>query len=253
MADLGQTSRTISGVDKVREAAPSRTVSPSVGSFQDMAFRKLIHDDAAVPRAPIAVPLPPSQLTPVPVTREEVPYPSGQVHELEPNRSLPDMEADATSDELQVLERRSKYRNDPHRCGREDAVTNANEDVVGRLKRKKGHLKVYPQERVIRVNSVEEDATQKRNRVAGGSRQSINDFEDDTAEETSDSEDGAGRDSDGELNDTPPIALAVSRGKGTADHHVGKNSPAKRGKRGHRVVRKNVPMKTRAAAQKGRQ
>ena len=83
-----------------------------------MAFRKLIHDDATVPRAPIAVPLPPSQLAPVPVTREEVPYPSGQVQELEPNRSLPDMEADATSDELQVLERRSKYRNDPHRCGR---------------------------------------------------------------------------------------------------------------------------------------
>ena len=39
-ADLGQTSRTISGVDRVREQGPSRTPSPSVGSFQDMAARR---------------------------------------------------------------------------------------------------------------------------------------------------------------------------------------------------------------------
>ena len=76
MADLGQTSRTIFGVDKVREVAPSRIVSPSVGSFQDMAFRKPTHDDAAVARAPLALPLPPSQLAPPPCTGEEVPYTS---------------------------------------------------------------------------------------------------------------------------------------------------------------------------------
>ena len=179
------------------------------------------------------------------------------------------MEANATSDELPVQERRTKSRNDPHRCGREDVVANANEEVIGRLKRKKGHLKVYPQERVIRVTSLEEDAAQKRNRVAGGSRQSINDFEDDTAEDSSDSEEGAGRDSDGDLKDTSPTSLGVARGKepvglksahelesfrkGNADHHVGKISSSKRGKRGHPPNRKNLPMKTRAAAQKGRQ
>lgn len=255
MADLGQTSRTISGVDKVRDAAPSRTVSPSVGSFQDMAFKKPTHDDTPHSRAPL--PLPPSQLAPPPSTGEEIPYTSSQLQELEPNCSLPDMEADATSDELQVQERRTKSRNDPHRCGKEDAVANANEEVIGRLKRKKGHLKVYPQERVIRVSSVEEDATQKRNMVAAGSRQSIHDFEDDTAEDSTESEEGAGRDSDGELNNTPPTSLGVARGKEPVglktDQHVGKNSSSKRGKRGHPPNRKTLPMKTRAVAQKGRQ
>ena len=46
IADLGQTSRTISGVDKVREPAPSRTSSPSVGSFQDLATRMPRQDNS---------------------------------------------------------------------------------------------------------------------------------------------------------------------------------------------------------------
>ena len=269
MADLGQTSRTISGVDKVREAAPSRTVSPSVGSFQDMVFKKPTQDDAVEPRAPLRVPLPPSQLPPPPCSGEENPYTSSQFEELEPNRTLPDMEADATSDELQVMERRTKSRNDPLRCGREDAVTTASGGVIGRLKRKNGHLKVYPHERVIRVTSLEEDATQKRNRVAGGSRQSIDDFEDDTGDDSSDSDEGAGRDSDGDPKDTPLNSLAVPRGKdhvaskfgheqenvrkGNADPNAGRGSASKKGKRGHPPNRRSVPMKTRAAAQKGRQ
>lgn len=269
MPDLGQTSRTISGVDKVRKAAPSRTVSPSVGSFQDTVFRMPTQDDAAVPRAPLEVPLPPSQLAHPPCTAEENPYTSAQFQELEPNRSVPDMEADATSDELQVQERRTKSRNNPLRCGRADAVTTPNGEVIGRLKRKKGHLKVYPNERVVRVTSLEEDATQKRNRVAGGSRQSITDFEDDTGDDSSDSDGGAGRDSDGDLGDTPPISLGVPRGKdpvasksghelendrkGNADPPVGRSSASKKGKRGHPPNRKIVPRVTRAAAQKGRQ
>jgi hypothetical protein len=154
------------------------------------------------------------------------------------------MEADATSDELQVQERRTKSRNDPLRCGREAAVTTANTEVIGRLKRKKGHLKVYPHERVIRVTSLKEDATQKRNRVAGGSRQSITDFEDDTGDDSSDSDGGVGRDSDGDLGDTPPISLVVPRGKdplasksghelensrkGNADPLVGRSSASKK-------------------------
>lgn len=169
------------------------------------------------------------------------------------------MEADATSDELQVQERRTKSRNDPLQNG----------EVIGRLKRKKGHLKVYPHERVIRVTSLEEDATQKRNRAVGGSRQSINDFEDDTSDDSSDSDEGAGRDSDGDLKDTPPHSIGVPRGKdpvasksghelensrkGNADPPAGRGSASKKGKRTHTGNRKIVPMKTRAAAQKGRQ
>jgi len=182
-----------------------------------MAFRKPTHDDTPVSRAPPPLPLPPSPLAPPPCTGEEIPYTSSELQELEPNRSLPDMEADANSDELQVQERRTKSKNDPHRCGREDAVVVASEEVIGRLKRKKGHLKVFPQERVIRVTSVEEDAAQKWNRVAGGSRQSMTDFEDDIAEDSTESEEGAWRDSDGELKDTPPTSRGVPKGKGNAD------------------------------------
>ena len=269
MVDLGQTSRTIYVVDKVREAGPSQTLSPSVGSFQDMAFRKPTHDDTAPPRVPLPLPTLPSQRATSPCAGEEIPHISSKFQEMEPNRSVPDIEADATSDELQVQERRSKSRNDTHRSGREDAVTPASEEVIGRLKRKKGHLKVYPQERVIRLTSQEDDAGLKRNRIPGGSRQSNHDFEDDSAEDSDNFEEGAGKDSDGDINDTPTSSLGVPRGKepaapksgheveslgkGNADHSVGKTPPMKKGKRGPRPNRRNLPMKTRAASQKGRQ
>jgi hypothetical protein len=94
-----------------------------------MAFKKPTHDDTPHSRAPL--PLPPSQLAPPPSTGEEIPYTGSQLEELKPNRTLPDMEADATSDELQVQERRTKSRNDPHRARKEDAVANANEEVTG--------------------------------------------------------------------------------------------------------------------------
>jgi hypothetical protein len=271
MADLGQTSRTISAVDKVREAAPSRTVSPSVGSFQDMAFRKPSQDDTVVHRAPLPrlMPLPPSQREPPPSTGEDIPATSSDIQELEPIRTLPDMEADATSDELQVLERRTKSRNEAYRPGREDAGTNANEEVIGRLKRKKGHLKVHPHERDNRLTSAEEDVNLKRNRIAGGSRRSRNDFEDDTAEDSSSSDEGAGKESDTDLKDAPQASLGTPGGKepvagtfahvhelsvkGSADHNTGKTTTVKKGKRGPPPNRKIMPMKTRAAAQKGRQ
>ena len=80
---------------------------------------------------------------------------------------------------------------------------------------------------------------------------------------------GAGRDSDGDLGDTPPISLVVPRGKdplasksghelensrkGNADPLVGRSSASKKGKQGHPPSRKLVPRVTRAAAQKGRQ
>ena len=271
MPDLGQTSRTISAVDKVREAAPSRTVSPSVGSFQDMAFKKPSHDDTVVPSAPmpLVLPLPPSQREPPPCTGEDIPSTSTDIQELEPFHILPDMEADATSDECQVLELRTKSRNEGNRHVREDAGTNASEEASRRLKRKKGHLKVYPHDRDVRVASAEEDVVQKRNRLSGGSRRSRTDFEDDTAEDSSNSDSGAGKESDGDFKDTPPTSLTAPGGKehvaiksadeddifvkGSADHTVGKTTTAKKGKRGRPPNRRMIPMKTRAAAQKGRQ
>ena len=258
--DLGQTSRTMSAVDKIREAAPSRTVSPSVGSFQDMAFRKPPNDDSLVPRAPmpLVVPLPPAQREPPPSTREEIPGTSSDLQVVEPIRPLPDMEADATSDECQVQEHRTKS----------SAVANANEDSIGRLKRKKGHLKVYPHERDIRVTQAEEHTVQKRNRLAAGSQRSRIDFEDDTAEDSSNSDGGSGKESDGDLEDTPPTSLGAPVGKvhvtsksaqehdifvkGSADHNVGKTSTVRKGKRGPPPNRRPIPMKTRTASQKGR-
>ena len=271
VADLGQTSRTISAVDKVREAAPSRTVSPSVGSFQDKAFRKPSHDDMIEPRAPmpLVLPLPSSQREPPLCTGEDILGTSSDIQELDPCHILPDMEADATSDECQVLELRTNSRNEGNRHVREDVGTNASEETAGRLKRKKGHLKVDPHDRDIRLTSADEDVVQKRNRLSGGSRRSITDFEDDTAEDSSNSDEGAGKESDGDFKDTPPTSLAAPGGKehvamksaeeddifvkGSADQSVGKTNTVKKGKRGHPPNRRMIPMKTRAAAQKGRQ
>jgi hypothetical protein len=234
-----------------------------------MAHRKPSHDDTVVPRAPLPLPLPPSQREPPPFTRGVLPGTSSDIQELDPIRILPEMEADATSNELQVLERRTKSKNEGYRHVREDAVPNANEDASGRLKRKKGHLKVVPLERDIRVTSAEEDVIQKRNRLSGGSRRSRNDFEDDTAEDSSNSDDGAGKESDGDFNSTLPTSLAAPEGKervqiksaqeddvfvkGSADQNGGKTTTVKKGKRGHPPNRRMIPMKTRAAAQKGRQ
>jgi hypothetical protein len=179
------------------------------------------------------------------------------------------MEADATSDECQVLELRTKSRNEGNRHVSQDAGTNASEEASGRLKRKKGHLKVCPHDRDTRVTSAEEDVVQKRNRLSRGSRRSRTDFEDDTAEDSSNSDEGAGKESDGDIKDTPPKSLAAPGGKehvptksadeddifvkGSADHTVGKTTTVKKGKRGRPPNRKTGPMKTRAAAQKGRQ
>lgn len=90
-----------------------------------MAFEKPHQDDTMVPKAPLPLPLPPSQRAPPPCTGEENPYSSSQIEELEPNRTLPDMEADATLNKLQVQERRTKSRNEgpPHRRSRHCALS----------------------------------------------------------------------------------------------------------------------------------
>ena len=132
-ADLGQTSRTISGVDRVREQGPSRTPSPSVGSFQDMAARRPRQDVPMVHRVTLpTVPLPHSQRGATHAIRDPT-VPQKHVHVVHNDSIIPETEVDATSDELQILERRTKSRNDQQW---EEKLTCGDEEVNGRLKRK---------------------------------------------------------------------------------------------------------------------
>ena len=101
IADLRQTSRTISGVDKVREPAPSRTSSPSVGSFQDLAAKMPRQDNFVANKAtPPAHPHPHSNRMAPPATRElAVPRMHSPV--VQHDSIIPETEADATSNEVQ--------------------------------------------------------------------------------------------------------------------------------------------------------
>ena len=134
-ADHGQTSRTISGVDRVREAAPSRTPSPSVGSFQDMAATRPRQDDFVMQKVtPPSQALPHPHRMPPPPTRDKV-VPQVQVLVVQYDSVIPETEADASDDDVLFRERRTKSRNDVQwekrqKCG--------DVEVNGCLKRKKG-------------------------------------------------------------------------------------------------------------------
>ena len=195
--DLGQTSRTISGVDRVQQAAPSRTPSPSVGSFPDLGTRKPREDDSLMQKAtPPARPPPQSHRMPPPATKPLI-KPQLQVPVVQYDSVIPETEADATSDELQWRERRTKSKNDVDWEGR---LTCGDEEVSGRLKRKKGHQRVQPHEK-------ESDVAQKRKLHGGSSRrgtqsQAAADFEGDIVE-FSTSEGSEGEGSEDDFEDTP--------------------------------------------------
>ena len=93
----------------------------------------------------------------------------------------------------------------------------AGEDVSGRFKRKKGHLKLLLQERERQINLPEEDASQKQKKIAGSSHwatqvEAPHDFEDDNAELSSDDE-GVGDESEGNFQDTSLLSHGALRGK----------------------------------------
>ena len=104
---------------------------------------------------------------------------------------------------MQFAKRRTKSRNEEQHDGSVGAPPSAGEDVSGPFKRKKGHLKLLPQERERRINLPEEDALQKQKKIAGSSRRATqveapHDFEDDTAESSSDDE-GVGDEFEGDF------------------------------------------------------
>lgn len=165
LADLGQTSRTISTVDKVREPAPSRTPSPSVGSWKDLASKRPRQDDSVATKVtPLAQSQPHSNRMAPPATRA-LTIPQVQVPVVQHDSVIP--ETEATSDEVQFREIRTKSRNDVRG---EERLSCGDEEVNGRTKRKKGHERVQPQEREVRINLPEVDVSQKRKMNPGSSR-----------------------------------------------------------------------------------
>ena len=260
-ADLGQTSRTISGVDRVREPGPSRTPSPSVGSFQDMAARRPRQDDSVLHKVtPPTLPLPHSQGgTPRAIRYPTVPQ--IQVHVVPNDSIIPETEADATSDELQFLERCTKSRNDQQW---EEKLNCGDEEVNGRLKRKKGHQRIQPQERDVRNTLQEGDVSQKRRGGGSSSRrgtqsQAAVDFEDDTADFSTD-EDDEGEESEDDFDETQDVSLLGIRGKESQidrflrETETGadrKNSSMKRGKKLQVANKRCISTRTRSA-QRGR-
>lgn len=257
IADLGQTSRTISGVDRVREAAPSRTPSPSVGSFQDMAATRPRQDDSVVHKViPPTHPLPhPHRMAPPAIKKLTVPQ--MQVHVVQYDSIIPETEADATSDEALFRERRTKSRNDPQWSER---LSCGDEEVTGRLKRKKGHQRIQPQVKDVHISLQEGDMSQKRKMNGTSSRrgpqsEAAADFQGDAVEFSSD-EDDEGEDSEDDFQNSPSLTQLGFRGKesqidrflrGSGDEDDRKNSPLNKGKKLPLANRVSISTRTRSS------
>lgn len=244
----------MSGVDRVQQAAPSRTPSPSVGSFPDLAMRKPRDDDNLMQKAtPPTRPPPQSTWMPPPATKPLI-VAQLQVPVVQHDSVIPETEADATSDEVQWREMRTKSTNDVDWEGR---LTCGDEEVNGRLKRKKYHQRVQPHEK-------QPDVPQKRKMIAGSSRrgtqsQAAADFEGDTVE-FSTSEGSEGEGSEDDFEDTPSKSQPGLRVK---ESHIDrflrescneddrKNSGPNKGKSLSQANRRSVSQRTRSS-QRGR-
>ena len=257
IADLGQTSRTISGVDRVREAGPSRTPSPSVGSFQDMAATRPRQDDSLMHKVtPPTHPLPHPHRMPPPATRD-LSVPQMQVHVVQHDSIIPETEADATSDEALFRERRTKSRNDPQLTER---LTAGDEEVNGRLKRKKGHQRSQGQVREVHNSLQEGDISQKRKTNGCSSRrgpelEAACDFKGDNVDFSSDDDD-EGEDSEDDFQNTPSLTqLGFIRKeshidrflRATGDEDDRKNSAVNKGKKMPPGNRKSISTRTRSS------
>jgi hypothetical protein len=256
-ADHGQTSRTISGVDRVREAAPSRTPSPSVGSFQGMAATRPRQDDFVMQKVtPPAHPLPfPHRMAP-PAIREKA-VPQLQVPVVQYDSVIPETEADATSDEMLFRERRTKSRNDVQW---EERVPCGDDEVNGRLKRKKGQQRTEPAVREVHINLQAGDGSQKRKTNGSTSRrgpqsQAASDFQGDTVEFSSDDDDD-GTNSEDDYQNLPSMSQLAFRPKeshidrflrGSGDGDDRKTSAPNKGKKLPSASRKPVSTRTRSS------
>ena len=256
-ADHGQTSRTILGVDRVREAAPSRTPSPSVGSFQNMAATKPRQDDFVMQKVhPPSHALPHPHRMPPPATRDKD-VPQLQVPIVQHDSVIPETEADASDDEVLFQERRTKSRNDVQW---EERLPCGDEEVNGRLKRKKGHQRTESAMREVHINLQESDASKKRKANGSNSRrgpqlEAASDFHRDTVEFSSDDGDES-EDSEDDFQNMPSMSqLAFGtkeshidrflRGAGDKDDRM--TSPSNKGKKLPPALRKPVSTRTRSS------
>lgn len=217
-----------------------------------MVARRPRLDDCGLHKVtPPTLPQPHSQPGPTPPTRD-LTVPQMQVQVVHRDSVIPETEADATSDEQQWRERRTKSKND---VSREDRLTCDDDEVNGRLKRKKGHQRLPP---------LEVDLSQKR-KIGGPSVQRVpqsqgtSGFGGDIVEFSTD-DDEEGEDSEGDLEDTPSFSQLGARGKesaidrflrGSGDEDDRKHPTQKKGKKEPLPTRKNISQRTRSS-QRGR-
>ena len=253
----GQTSRTISGVDRVRDAAPSRTPSPSVGSIQGMDATRPRQDDKVMQKVtPPAHLLPHPQQMPPPAVRDKA-VPQLPVPVVQYDSVIPETEADATSDEQLFRERRTKSRNDPQW---QERLPCGDEEVNGRLKRRKGHQRTDSAGREVHINLQEGDGSKKRKVNGSISRRTpqlgaASDFQRDTVSFSSDDDDES-EDSEDDFQNMPTMSQLAF---GTKESHIDrflrglpdeddrKTSATNKGKKLPPAIRKPVSTRTRSS------
>jgi hypothetical protein len=188
---------------------------------------------------------------------KDITVPQMQMQAMQYDSVIPETEADTTSDDLQFRERRTKSRID---VSWEERPNCDDEEVNGRLKRKKGHQRFQPQERDVRITSQDVDVSQKRKIVGASSRrvppsQGACDFGGDTVEFSTDDDDEGEASEDG-FEDTPSFSQFGSRGKesqidrflrGSGDEDDRKNANQKKGKKLPAPSRKSISTRTRSS------
>ena len=189
-----------------------------MGSFQDLAGKRPRQDHPEASKVTPPAPTQPHSTRMAPPANRAVTTPHLQVPVVQHDSVIPETEPDAISDEVQFRERRTKSRNDVQW---EERIACGEEEVNGRLKRKKGHLRVQPHEREVRINGPEVDGSQKRRMTPGSSRrgpqaQAPSDFGGDNPEFSTDEEDDGGGSED-DFQDTPPMSQIDFRAK---DSHI---------------------------------
>ena len=234
----------------MREPTPSRTPSPSVGSFQDMAARRPRQDDSVMHKiAPPTLPLPLS-LRGSPHAIRDPTVPQLHVHVVD--SIIPETEPDALSDDVQRLERRTKSRHDQP-C--EQKLTCGDDEVNGRLKRKKGHLRALPQEKDVRCTLQEGGLSQKRKASGPNSRRGAQslpavDSDADTVDFSSDEDDEGLESEDGfeETQTQRGKESQIDRFLREVDEDADrKNSSQRRGKKLGAPNRRSISTRTRSS------
>ena len=131
---------------------------------------------------------------------------------------IPETEADATFDEQLFRERRTKSRNDPQW---QERLPCGDEEVNGRLKRRKGHQRTDSAGREVHINLQEGDGSQKWKVNGSISRRTTqlgtaSDFQRDTVSFSSDDDDES-EDSEDDFQNMPTMSQLAF---GTKESHI---------------------------------